>query len=248
MKRRHKKKIPLVSYLFIFPALILNLMFFVFPFLQSLLMSFYDWPVMGEKTFVFLDNYIKLFQDAQFWNSLLFTMKYAVFVTPCLFILAFILALLINGAFRGVNLFRSLYFAPVVISMTCCSMVWLWIYNDLYGVLNYLLQTMGIIQDPILWMNSAKTSLPAVIFMVTWKMAGFSMLIILAAFQSVDEQIYEAASVDGADKVKQFFRITLPIIKPHAALALILSVIGSVLAFEQFLIKIGRASCRERVF
>ena len=76
------------------------------------------------------------------------------------------------GAFKGVNLFRSLYFAPVVISMTCCSMVWLWIYNDLYGVLNYLLQTLGIIQDPILWMNSAKTSLPAVIFMVTWKMAG----------------------------------------------------------------------------
>lgn len=69
-------------------------------------MSFYDWPVLGEKTFVFLDNYIKLFQDSQFWNSLLFTMKYAVFVTPCLFILAFILALLINGAFKGVNLFR----------------------------------------------------------------------------------------------------------------------------------------------
>ena len=74
-------------------------------------MSFYDWPVLGEKTFVFLDNYIKLFQDSQFWNSLLFTMKYAVFVTPCLFILAFILALMINGAFKGVNLFRSLYFA-----------------------------------------------------------------------------------------------------------------------------------------
>lgn len=127
-------------------------------------MSFYDWPVLGEKTFVFLDNYIKLFQDSQFWNSLLFTMKYAVFVTPCLFILAFILALMINGAFKGVNLFRSLYFAPVVISMTCCSMVWLWIYNDLYGVLNYLLQTLGIVQDPVLWMNSAKTSLPAVIF------------------------------------------------------------------------------------
>ena len=85
-------------------------------------MSFYDWLVLGEKTFVFLDNYIKLFQDSQFWNSLLFTMKYAVFVTPCLFILAFILALMINGAFKGVNLFRSLYFAPVVISMTAA--VW----------------------------------------------------------------------------------------------------------------------------
>ena len=199
-------------------------------------MSFYDWPVLGEKTFVFLENYRALLEDTQFWHSLFFTLKYALFVTPCLFILAFILALLINGAFAGVKLFRSLYFAPVVISMTCCSMVWLWIYNDLYGVLNYILQSLRIIDEPILWMNSADTSLPAVIFMVTWKMAGFSMLIILAAFQSVDEEIYEAASVDGSNKISQFFRITLPIIKPHAALALVLSVIGSVLAFEQFLI------------
>lgn len=235
-KNKKKKRITIKSYLFVIPALMLNFVFFILPFFQSLLMSFYDWPVLGEKTFIFLDNYVKLFQDGQFWHSLFFTLKYALFVTPCLFILAFALALLINGAFAGVNLFRSLYFAPVVISMTCCSMVWLWIYNDLYGVLNYILENTGIIDEPILWMNSSETSLPTVIFMVTWKMAGFSMLIILAAFQSVDEEIYEAASVDGANKVTQFFRITLPIIKPHAALALILSVIGSVLAFEQFLI------------
>lgn len=235
-KNKKKKRITIKSYLFVIPALMLNFVFFILPFFQSLLMSFYDWPVLGEKTFIFLDNYVKLFRDGQFWHSLFFTLKYALFVTPCLFILAFALALLINGAFAGVNLFRSLYFAPVVISMTCCSMVWLWIYNDLYGVLNYILENTGIIDEPILWMNSSETSLPAVIFMVTWKMAGFSMLIILAAFQSVDEEIYEAASVDGANKVTQFFRITLPIIKPHAALALILSVIGSVLAFEQFLI------------
>lgn len=236
MKVKQKHGFQLAAYLFIMPAVILNALFFIIPFLQSLLMSFYDWPLLGKKSFVFLRNYIQLFQDAQFWNSLLFTLKYALFVTPCLFVLAFILALLVNGTFCGVNLFRSLYFAPVVISMTCCSMVWLWIYNDLYGVLNYILQASGLIKDPILWMNSASTSLPAVIFMVTWKMAGFSMLIILAAFQTVDEEIYEASSVDGAGKVKQFFCITLPIIKPHAALALILSVIGSVLAFEQFLI------------
>lgn len=236
MKARQKIHFSFVSYLFILPAILLNIAFFIVPFLQSLIMSAYDWPVLGAKKFVFLENYQNLFQDTQFWNSLWFTLKYAVFVTPCLFVLAFILALLINGTFKGASLFRSLYFAPVVISMTCCSMVWLWIYNDLYGVLNYVLQTLGIIQDPILWMNSPTTSLPAVIFMVTWKMAGFSMLIILAALQSVDEQVYEASSVDGANKVMQFFRITLPIIKPHAALALILSVIGSVLAFEQFLI------------
>ena len=173
-------------------------------------------------------------QDKQFWTSLTFTLKYALFVTPCLFILAFILALLVNGTFRGVNIFRTLFFSPVVISMTCCSMIWLWIYNDLYGVMNYLLQMTGLIKEPILWMNSAKTSLPAVIFMVTWKMSGFSMLIILAAFQGVDDQVYEAARVDGAGWVAQFFKITLPIIKPQVALAMIMSVTGSVLAFEQF--------------
>lgn len=236
MRAKLKTKFSIGNYFFVLPAVLLNFVFFLFPFFQSLVMSFYDWPVLGEKTFVFLENYRALLEDTQFWHSLFFTLKYALFVTPCLFILAFILALLINGSFAGVKLFRSLYFAPVVISMTCCSMVWLWIYNDLYGVLNYILQSLRIIDEPILWMNSADTSLPAVIFMVTWKMAGFSMLIILAAFQSVDEEIYEAASVDGANKISQFFRITLPIIKPHAALALVLSVIGSVLAFEQFLI------------
>lgn len=223
-----------LRYLFVLPAMVLNVVFFIYPFIQTLRISFYDWSILGEKKFIFIENYVTLLQDKQFWTSLIFTLKYALFVTPCLFILAFILALLVNGAFRGVNLFRTLYFAPVVISMTCCSMVWLWIYNDLYGVMNYILQAGGLIDSPILWMNSAKTSLPAVIFMVTWKMSGFSMLIILAAFQGVDDQVYEAARVDGAGWIAQFFKITLPIIKPQVALALIMSVTGSVLAFEQF--------------
>ena len=223
-----------LGYLFVLPAMVLNVVFFIYPFIQTLRISFYDWSILGEKKFIFIENYVTLLQDKQFWTSLIFTLKYALFVTPCLFILAFILALLVNGAFRGVNLFRTLYFAPVVISMTCCSMVWLWIYNDLYGVMNYILQAGGLIDSPILWMNSAKTSLPAVIFMVTWKMSGFSMLIILAAFQGVDDQVYEAARVDGAGWIAQFFKITLPIIKPQVALALTMSVTGSVLAFEQF--------------
>ena len=229
-----------LGYLFVLPAMVLNVVFFIYPFIQTLRISFYDWSILGEKKFIFIENYVTLLQDKQFWTSLIFTLKYALFVTPCLFILAFILALLVNGAFRGVNLFRTLYFAPVVISMTCCSMVWLWIYNDLYGVMNYILQAGGLIDSPILWMNSAKTSLPAVIFMVTWKMSGFSMLIILAAFQGVDDQVYEAARVDGAGWIAQFFKITLPIIKPQVALALIMSVTGSVLAFEQFSIMTKR--------
>ena len=229
----HRSVIP---FLFICPVIVMNLIFLCLPFLQSLSMSFFEWPLLGEKTFVGLGNYQTLLADDQFRTSLLFTMKYTLFVTPALFLMAFILALLIDGKFKGVTLFRTIYFSPVVISMTSCSLIWLWIYNDLYGILNYILQKLHIIDEPILWMGSEKTSLPAIVFMITWKMAGFSMLIILAAFQSVDTEVYESAAIDGASKARQFFHITLPIIRPQVGLALIMSVIGSVLAFEQFLI------------
>ena len=229
----HRSVIP---FLFICPVIVMNLIFFCLPFLQSLAMSFFEWPLLGEKTFVGLRNYQTLLADDQFRTSLLFTMKYTLFVTPALFLMAFILALLIDGKFKGVTLFRTIYFSPVVISMTSCSLIWLWIYNDLYGILNYILQKLHIIDEAILWMGSEKTSLPAIVFMITWKMAGFSMLIILAAFQSVDTEVYESAAIDGASKARQFFHITLPIIRPQVGLALIMSVIGSVLAFEQFLI------------
>ena len=229
----HRSVIP---FLFICPVIVMNLIFFCLPFLQSLAMSFFEWPLLGEKTFVGLGNYQTLLADDQFRTSLLFTIKYTLFVTPALFLMAFILALLIDGKFKGVTLFRTIYFSPVVISMTSCSLIWLWIYNDLYGILNYILQKLHIIDEAILWMGSEKTSLPAIVFMITWKMAGFSMLIILAAFQSVDTEVYESAAIDGASKARQFFHITLPIIRPQVGLALIMSVIGSVLAFEQFLI------------
>ena len=229
----HRSVIP---FLFICPVIVMNLIFFCLPFLQSLAMSFFEWPLLGEKTFVGLGNYQTLLADDQFRTSLLFTMKYTLFVTPALFLMAFILALLIDGKFKGVTLFRTIYFSPVVISMTSCSLIWLLIYNDLYGILNYILQKLHIIDEAILWMGSEKTSLPAIVFMITWKMAGFSMLIILAAFQSVDTEVYESAAIDGASKARQFFHITLPIIRPQVGLALIMSVIGSVLAFEQFLI------------
>lgn len=116
----HRSVIP---FLFICPVIVMNLIFFCLPFLQSLAMSFFEWPLLGEKTFVGLGNYQTLLADDQFRTSLLFTMKYTLFVTPALFLMAFILALLIDGKFKGVTLFRTIYFSPVVISMTSCSLI-----------------------------------------------------------------------------------------------------------------------------
>ena len=111
-----------LGYLFVLPAMVLNVVFFIYPFIQTLRISFYDWSILGEKKFIFIETYVTLLQDKQFWTSLIFTLKYALFVTPCLFILAFILALLVNGAFRGVNLFRTLYFALSLIHICCLLM------------------------------------------------------------------------------------------------------------------------------
>ena len=197
-------------------------------------MSFYNWQLLGGHKYTGLTNYINSFKDKIFLNSLLFTFKYALLVTPMLFILAFALALLVNNSIRGIGIFRTVYFAPVVISMTCCSLIWLWIYNDLYGLLNYILTSLHVVEKNINWMSRGETSLPAICFMITWKMAGFNMLMLLSAIQGIDNDIYEAAEIDGASSTQKFFRITLPLIRQHLGLALVISVIGSVLAFEQF--------------
>ena len=166
MKKAKIIKPKIIPFLFICPVLIINLLFFCLPFLQSLSMSFFEWPFLGEKTFVGLLNYKELLIDKQFHISLLFTLKYTLFVTPALFVTAFALALLIDSKFKGVTLFRTIYFSPVVISMTSCSLIWLWIYNDLYGILNHILLKWNIIDEGILWMGSESTSLPAIIFMI----------------------------------------------------------------------------------
>lgn len=219
---------------FILPVLVINILFFAIPFVKVFYMSLFKWELLGTHSFIGLKNYVTAFQDKTFLNSLGFTFEYALLVTPMLFVVAFALALLVNHSVRGIGIFRTIYFAPVVISMTTCSLIWLWIYNDLYGVLNYLLTSSGLISKNITWMNQAGTSLPAVCFMITWKMAGFNMLMLLAALQGIGEDVHEAASIDGASGVQRFFRITLPMIRAHVGLALVISIIGSVLAFEQF--------------
>lgn len=233
---RQSMRIKFGGLAFIFPAVLLNLMFFLYPFIQTLRMSFYEWPLIGEKTLLGFSNYTKLLIDAQFWSSLWFTMKYTLLVTPAIFIIAFTLAMLINKRLPGVSIFRAVYFTPVVISMVSSALMWLWIYNDLYGVFNYYLLNFNIIEEPIYWLGHAKTSLPAVTLMITWKMAGLTMIILLAGLQSIPNEIYEAASIDGASFVDRIIHITIPLLKPSIGLALIISVIGSVLGFEQFLI------------
>lgn len=236
---RPKKRVRLGHVAFVLPAAFMILVFFVYPLVQAFVMSFYEWPVLGEKTFVGLANYADAFRDSTYLNSLWFTVEYTLLVTPVIFVVAFVLALLINNKLPGTVFFRSVYFVPVVVSLVVGSLTWLWIYNDLYGVLNYYLSRLGVIDGPVNWMGQPSTSLPAISLMITWKFAGFTMLILLAGLQAIPQDVYDAAKIDGAGRRQMIRYVTLPLLKPWIILALVISVIGSVLAFEQFLIMTG---------
>lgn len=226
----------LKGYLFIAPALVLMGVFFGYPLVRAFQMSFHRWPVLGQPRFTGLENYTNLLTDADFLSSLGFTISYTLWATPAIFLAAFLLAILVNQGLPGTAVFRSVYFLPVVMSFVAASLIWLWIYHDLFGLLNYVLLQLRIIQQPVIWMGEVRTSLPAIIVMIVWKTAGFSMMILLAGMQAIPDELYESAALDGASALQRVLHVMLPLLRPSFALALIISIAGSFLAFDHFLI------------
>lgn len=226
----------LKGYAFVAPALVLMGVFFGYPLVRAFEMSFHHWPVLGQRRFIGLENYTNLLTDADFLSSLGFTVVYTLWATPAIFLASFALAILVNQGLAGTTFFRSVYFLPVVMSFVAASLIWLWIYHDLFGLLNYVLLQLGIIREPVIWMGEVRTSLPAIIAMIVWKTAGFSMMILLAGMQSIPDELYESAALDGASARQRVLHVMLPLLRPSFALALIISIAGSFLAFDHFLI------------
>ena len=220
--------------LFLLPAVALNLTFFLYPLFRVIQMSFYKWTVLGTSQFLGLGNYERLINDPLFWKSFSNTLIYTLVVTPPIFLVAFGLALLLNRQYKGTAFFRTVYFVPVAISFVVASRVCLWICNELYGILNYALSSLGLISSRVSWLGTPWMARISVSIMVTWKTAGFSMMILLAGLQGIPTQVNEAASIDGANAFQRFAYITFPMIRPTFVLALMVSLIGSFLAFDHF--------------
>jgi multiple sugar transport system permease protein len=233
----HRRRIT--GFLFVLPAVLFTLVFFVFPLLMTAWMSLHDWPLLGTPEFTGIENYIKLSQDAQFWSSLWFTTQYTVLVTIPIFVLAFCLALLVNQPLRGIGIFRTAYFVPVVIGLGTSSLLWVWLLNDRVGIINTLLVDLNLIEKPIVWLVNKNTAMFAIIVSVVWKTVGFTMILLLSGMQAIPDEIYQAAMVDGASYWGRLLYIMLPLLRRTFALALVLSVIGSYLAFDQFYIMTG---------
>lgn len=212
-------------YLFILPWIIGFLVFTFGPLLLSLIMSFFDWPLTGEKVFVGLGNYIEMFtQDDQVLKSLGISLRYAAIFVPLNMILALFLAMLITQPLRGVKVYRAIFYIPAAISSVAISIIWSWILNSDYGVLNYLLSLIGI-EGPD-WLVDPAWALFAVILASAFGV-GTMMLIFYTDMKNISTEIYEAASIDGAGPARKFFSITLPIITPTLLFNLITSIISS---------------------
>jgi len=234
-KRRSRRR-QIAGLLFVMPAVVFTLLFFILPLLMTAWMSLHDWPLIGQSSFIGLDNYATLTTDHQFWTSLGFTIKYTLLVTPPIFLLAFLLAQLVNLPLRWVGLFRTAYFLPVVIGLSASSLLWVWLLNDRVGAINAILRQLSLLKGSLIWLGNIDTAILAIVISIVWKTVGFTMILLLTGMQAIPQDIYQAAMVDGAGFLGRLRYITLPLLRPTIALALVLSVIGSFLAFDQFYI------------
>lgn len=235
-RSRRSRRRALSGFLFVLPAVCFTAVFFVVPLGMTIWMSLNDWPLLTKPHFAGIGNYLKLLQDRTFWSSLLFTVKYTVAVTPPLFLTAFGLALLVQRRAPLVGLFRTAYFLPVVIGMAVASLLWVWLLNDQVGVISDVLMRLHLTREPLVWLDTTNTALAGIVVMVLWKAAGFTMVLLLVGMQAIPEDLNEAARIDGASWWQRMRHITLPLLRRTFALALVISVIGSFLAFEQFFI------------
>lgn len=225
--------------LYVLPALLFVALFVLWPLAQLIFLSLTDTSLLGGGKFIGFENYVRAFEDRAFWRALEFTGRYTLFITPLLMGLGFALALLTapNRALQQVT--RGIIFLPVVIGLGSSSLLWFWLFDQQVGMFNRILVDIGILSEPMVWFTRADPALFAVIISVTWKVIGFGMLLFVAGIQSINGEIGEAALIDGGNYWQRVWYILLPLSLRVILLTTLISVIGSMLAFDQFYIMTG---------
>ncbi|MET0693916.1 MAG: sugar ABC transporter permease [Propionibacteriaceae bacterium] len=229
----------LTGFLMALPAIVLIVVFFLVPLVMTFWISLHNWPLLGKHRFIGLDNYQRALKDTNFHAALKFTLLYTLVITPILFILGLGLAMLVRRKVRAARVFQSLFFMPVCIGFAAGSFLWLYLGQSQIGPLFDLLRRAGFVTRDSNIFAGVWTALLMVIAMVTWKVVGLQMLLLLSGLQSIPDEVVEAARIDGAGRWQAFRYITLPLLRPTLALVLVFSVAGSLLAFDQFFIMTG---------
>jgi multiple sugar transport system permease protein len=218
------------------PMALLVVVLFVIPLVLMVWMSFNHWPLLGASAPNGVENYSAL-QDPLFLRSIVFTLKYTAVTTVVLGLVAFGLALLVQETRPGVGVYRTALFLPSVVGLASTSLLFYGLFNTEASPLNELVRFLGL--GSVDWLGSNGNALSSTVGMITWRFAGFYMLILMTGLQSIDPLLYEAARADGANRWQILWRVTLPLLRPTLALTMVLSLTGSLLAFDQFFILTG---------
>nr|WP_316245326.1 sugar ABC transporter permease [Gracilibacillus timonensis] len=218
-------------YIFVAPAVLLFLAFMVYPIISSFILSFQT-RTGGAYTFSGLDNYIRLFNDPLFYKAMGNTFIILLVQVPIMLFLAVVLAVFLNSALLSMRgFYRVAFFTPAVTSLVAASIIFVLLLNTDYGLINYLLTSMGM--ERIGWLTDATWAKISLIIVTTWRWTGYNMVIILAGLQGIPHSLYESASIDGASNIRKFFTITLPQLKPVLLFTFILSTIGTFQLFDE---------------
>lgn len=221
----------LEPYFFLAPALLFFSIFLLYPVLDLFYLSLFNWRGFGSMEFVLFDNYISLFSSKEFYSVLKNTFFYILGVVPATMILSLLLATILNSKIKGRGFYRTGIFSPTAISFVATGIIWVWMFNTDYGLINKILGFFGV--SSIDWLRTTPYAMVAIIIATIWARVGYFMVLYLAGLQTIPESYYEAAEIDGATSVKKFFKITLPLLKPTHILVLVMLTIFSFRDFDQ---------------
>ncbi len=230
-KRINFRKVGSV-WLFVLPALIPLIVFWIYPILRSVYISFTDWDYMSPTyNFVFLDNFIALFKDDRFYDALWNTLVFTVGTLVPTIVLGLLLALLMQKAFKGSGIVKFILFSPWITPTVAISIVWTWIYDPDTGIANAVLEFLHL--PALQWIKSSETAMLAVIIVTVWKSLGYAMIFYLSALEKVPGELYEASGLDGAKSWQRFRDVTLPCISPTTFFLVIITMVSSLQAYDQ---------------
>ncbi len=234
--RKRRRRADWHGFLYIAPAMALVIVFFIVPVVFTVWMSLHNWPLLGNPRWIGFGNYIRMFSDIRFMAALRFTAYYTVVVTIAIFAVAFPLAFFVEKHRPFVGFYRTIIFLPVVVGLATASLLWVWLANVDSGFFSPVAQAIGLVDKRPNLLADFDMAFATIIVMVVWKIAGFTMIILLTGLQAIPSELTEAARIDGAKRWQRFRHLTLPLMRRTIALALIISITGSVLAFDQFYI------------
>ncbi len=227
--RRMKALVPLV---WIAPALILYVVFKLLPLIAGLYLSALRWNGIDPAQFVGFQNYLDFFNDPLVLTALMNNTLYAIGTVSGKIVLSLLLALLLNQALKGRSFYRTALFMPVVISFVVVSILWAWLYNPQFGLVNQLLTSLGLKFLILDWLGSPKVALGSLMIVDIWKWYGFHMVIFIAGLQAIPNELYEASSIDGASRWDNFVHITLPLLRPIMLVNVMVSLMGGFNVFD----------------